>query len=175
MAIFIRLYSVVGKIKFLKNLLFAIFSIQELLTIKIIAIYGGKNETQVVLCQINIFCHHSWHKIQRRRFTQIVLKFKSQVFKFWISEQFVNLCKSDKNQSSYFGLIVDKNMLIWQRITCKASKLVDPIVRAHEHSHKYTCTIHLHRYYIYRKCLKVRKFHNENTNSSHCPKYERKN
>ena len=55
----------------------------------------------------------------------------------------VNLCKSHKISCRILGL------LIWQRIICKAWKLVDPIVRAYEHSHKYRCTIHLHRYTTY--------------------------
>ena len=73
---------------------------------------------EVVLCQINIFCPlltpitKSKFFSGLQRFTQIVLKFKTQILQVLQVLNFrtisVNLRESDKNQSSYLGLIGDK-------------------------------------------------------------------
>ena len=54
-----------------------------------------------------------------RRITQIVLRFKTQVLQFWISEEIAQIFVKLKKSFIIFWVNLRQNMLIWQRINCK--------------------------------------------------------
>ena len=69
---------------------------------------------QVVLCQINIFHHELTQNTTTDfltffRFTQIVLKLKPLVFKFWISEQFCESLRVSKSHKQFLVSIISKD------------------------------------------------------------------
>ena len=76
---------------------------------------------QVVLCQINIFCHQNTTAYFCQIFEYLHKLFwnsKHKFCKFWILEQFVQIFVNLTKSVVIFWVSWWKNMLIWQRITC---------------------------------------------------------